>query len=215
MGIAKWIAAGIGIAALGSVSANAQSRQTEEPAYDVVADEEGFELRDYKPMVVAEITHKGSRRRAGGASFQRLAAYIFGQDRPAGGDYIPMTAPVITNRVDQNEIISMTAPVIQEASGEDTWRMRFVMPAKYTLATLPAAPADITLAQVPARRMASVRFNGYANDGDIAIMEQLLSDWIKRKGYTVLGPAEFASYDAPRVLGPYRRNEVMFEVATE
>ena len=149
MGIARWIATGLGIAAIGAVAAYAQYRDIEKPAYEIVIDDDGFELRDYQPMVVAEVTHTGSRRQAQGASFRRLAAYIFGQDRPAGGEEIPMTSPVITEKVDQNQEIAMTSPVMTENTGGDSWRMRFVMPAKYTLETLPAAPQDITLTQVP------------------------------------------------------------------
>ena len=215
MGIGKWIAAGVGIAAVGAVTAYAQYRDTEEPAYEVVLDEDGFELRQYEPMVVAEVTHTGDRRRASSASFRRLAAYIFGQDRPAGGEDIAMTAPVLTDRVDQNEKIAMTAPVMQEETEMDTWRMRFVMPAKYTLETLPAAPSDITLTEVPARRMAAVRFDGYARKADLVVMESMLSDWIERKGLTAIGGPEYAFYDAPMVPGPLRRNEVMIEVAAD
>ncbi|MCK0127867.1 heme-binding protein [Erythrobacter sp. F6033] len=215
MGIAKWIAAGAGIALVGAVGAMAQYRDTEEPAYEVVVDDDGFELRQYAPMVVAEVTHTGNRRGASGESFRRLAAYIFGQDRPEGGEDIAMTAPVITDRVDQNEKIAMTSPVIQEETDEGTWRMRFVMPAKYTLETLPKAPADITLTEVPGRRMAAVRFNGYAGQSDLEVMEGLLMEWAERKNLTTTGSVEYAFYDAPMVPGRYRRNEVMIEVATD
>nr|WP_298929197.1 heme-binding protein [uncultured Erythrobacter sp.] len=218
MGIAKWIAAGAGIAMVGALAAPtayAQYRDSEEPPYEVVVDDDGFEVRQYAPMVVAEVTHTGDRRRASGASFRRLAAYIFGQDRPAGGENIAMTSPVITDRVDQDEKIAMTSPVIQEETEEGTWRMRFVMPAKYTLETLPKAPDDITLTEVPGRRMAAVRFNGYAGQTDLDLMEGMLMDWLERKELTTIGSVEYAFYDAPMVPGQYRRNEVMIEVAAE
>lgn len=215
MGIARWFAAGLGIAAVGAVAAWAQYRDIEKPAYAVTLDEDGFELRQYQPMVVAEVTHSGSRRSAQGASFRRLAAYIFGQDRPAGGEEIAMTSPVITEKVDQNEKIAMTSPVMTENTGGDTWRMRFVMPAKYTLETLPAAPDDITLTRVPGRRIAAIRFDGNGSDTDLAVMEKLLREWIERKALTPVGGAEYAFYDAPMVPGPLRRNEVLIEVAAE
>ncbi|QFT78389.1 heme-binding protein [Erythrobacter sp. THAF29] len=215
MGMAKWIAAGVGIAAVGAVAAVAQYRDIEEPGYEVLLDEDGFELRQYKPMIVAEVIHTGTRRQASGASFRRLAAYIFGQDRPEGGEDIAMTAPVLTEKVDQNEKIAMTAPVMQENTDGDIWRMRFVMPAKYTMETLPTPPADITLSEVPGRRIAAVRFDGYGRNSDLAVMEGMLNDWIERKGLTQVGSVEYAFYDAPMVPGPLRRNEVMVEVAAE
>ncbi len=215
MGIGKWIAGGLGIAAIGAAAVYAQGRDTEEPDFTVVTQESAFQLRDYPAIIVAEVTHSGNRRQASGASFRRLAAYIFAQDRPEGGEAIAMTSPVMQDRVRRDEKIAMTSPVIQEETATDQWRMRFVMPAKYTLATLPPAPEDITLTEVPARRMATVRFNGYARPGEIALMEQELTNWMVEQELTPSGDFEYAFYDAPMVPAPMRRNEVMIEVATD
>lgn len=216
MGIGKWIAIGAGLATVAGAAAYAQYRDTEEPAYEVVRSEGDFELRQYEPMIVAEVTHSGNRQRASGQSFRRLAAYIFAQDRPAGGERIAMTAPVLQKRmVDQNERIAMTAPVLQEETSEGEWRMRFVMPARFTMATLPKPPSDITLKQVDARNVAAVRFSGVARSTDLAIMEAQLSDWVEAQNLTPVGDFEYAFYDAPMVPGPLRRNEVLIEVAAE
>ena len=198
MRIGRWIAAGVGIAAMGAAAVYAQYRQTEEPEFAVVSADADFELRDYPSLVVAEVRHSGSRERASGASFRRLAAYIFAQDRPAGG-----------------ESIAMTAPVLQDETQPGEWRMRFVMPSKYTLDTLPPAPADIALTQVPARRMAAIRFSGNGSARDLALMEARLRDWMTEQGLMPAGEAEFAFYDAPMVPGPLRRNEVLIPVAAQ
>jgi|GEM_PF-5076145 len=59
------IAAGFGILSLGEVVTVAQQReQTEEPAHEVVAFGDAIELRDYEPMIVAEVTIAGDRRSA-------------------------------------------------------------------------------------------------------------------------------------------------------
>lgn len=194
----RWIAVGIGLAAVGAAAVYAQFRNTEEPVFAVVRADGDFELRDYPALVVAEVTSPGSRERASGASFRRLAAYIFAQDRPAGG-----------------EKIAMTAPVLQNEAQPGTWRMRFVMPSKYTLATLPPAPADIALTQMPARRMAAVRFSGNGGAADLAAREASLRQWLTGQGITPAGDAEFAFYDAPMVPGPLRRNEVLIPVAAQ
>lgn len=198
MNAARWIAAGVSLAAVGAAAVYAQYRQTEQPDFALVRASEDFELRDYPPLVVAEVSHKGSRERASGASFRRLAAYIFAQDRPDGG-----------------EKIAMTAPVIQDETQPGEWRMRFVMPSQYTLATLPPAPSDITLTQTLARRMAAVRFSGSGDARDLALMEARLRDWMMGQGLMPAGEAEFAFYDAPMVPGPLRRNEVLIPVAAQ
>lgn len=219
MGIARWIAAGAGLAAIGGAVAYAQYRDTEEPAYDVLLSDGKFELRQYAPMIVAEVTHTGERKRAQGASFRRLAAYIFAQDRPGSGPdanrEIAMTAPVITDRVNQDRKIAMTAPVLLEETALDQWRTRFVMPSSFTMETLPTPPSDITLSELPRRRMASVRFSGNANDSDLIVMESELTDWLESQGLKPGGAFEYAFYDAPMVPGPLRRNEVLVEVAAD
>jgi len=221
MGWTKRLGVGLGIAvalgALASVSYAQYRDNSEEPAFTVVKTDDAFELRDYEPMIVAEVTHSGDRRGASGRSFRRLAAYIFGQDRPEGGERIAMTAPVIQDRVDAPQVdqdakIAMTSPVIQEQTNTDTWRMRFVMPAKYSMDTLPTAPDDITITTVPARRLATIKFNGYGSASDLAQMEEFLTDWIAKEGLTTKGDFEYAFYDAPMVPGRMRRNEVMMEV---
>ena len=198
MKTARWIAAGAGLAAVGAAAAYAQYRQTEQPDYTVVRADADFELRDYPALVVAEVSSAGSRERASGASFRRLAAYIFAQDRPEGG-----------------EKIAMTAPVLQDEPRPGQWRMRFVMPSKYTLDTLPPAPEDSTLAETPARRMAAVRFSGNASGRDLALMEARLREWMREARLMPAGEAEFAFYDAPMIPGPLRRNEVLIPVAAQ
>lgn len=209
----KFMVAGASLALLGPVAGTAQPRDGEQPAFVVIADQGQFQVRDYDAIVVAEVTHHGTRREASGQSFRRLAAYIFGHDRPDGGEKIAMTSPVIHERVTSIDPTAMNSSVIEEKVGKGPWRMRFVMPAKYTLETLPEAPKDITLTEVPARRMATVTFSGYASQEDIKTMEGLLLDWIKREKLTMIGEAEYAFYDAPMVPGRFRRNEVMIQIA--
>ncbi|MFW5634496.1 MAG: SOUL family heme-binding protein [Erythrobacter sp.] len=207
-----WIAAGGALVLAGAAVAYAQSQGTEEPDFTPVVSDGAFELRDYPALVVAEITHSGTRQAASSRSFRRLAAYIFAQDRPAGGERIAMTTPVLQDRVARDEKIAMTAPVMQERVGGDSWRMRFVMPAKYTLDTLPEPPADIALSEIPARRMATVRFAGNGSPADLAEQEQRLAEWVEAQGLRPRGGFEYAFYNAPMVPGPLRRNEVMIAV---
>ncbi|MEP2550752.1 MAG: heme-binding protein [Marinomonas sp.] len=220
--ILAWVAAALGVAALGAVFAAAQYRETiEEPAHKVVARGEGIELRDYTPMIVAEVTVEGDRRKAPRAGFQRLAAYIFAQDRPGaaqdeGDEKIAMTSPVMQN---QSEKIAMTSPVMQDSakadgteSSDGPWRTRFVMPSKYTMESLPQTPEDIILSEVPGRRMAAIMFSGMGSKTDLAQMETMLRSWMKAEGHKAAGPVEYAFYDGPWVPARFRRNEVMIPV---
>ena len=195
MKIWKAAAIGLGVVAVGATAAFAYYRQAvDQPPYRLIEKSGDVELREYAPMIVAEVTHTGDRRPALNAGFRRLAAYIFAEDRP--GEEIAMTAPVLQDGGD--------------ATGQ--WRTRFVMPAKYTMETLPTPPEDITLVEMPTRRVAAIRFSGNGNSADLAEKGGALREWLAQKDLTASGPAEFAFYDAPMVPPPLRRNEVMIPV---
>lgn len=131
----------------------------EQPSYTVIRSLGDVEVRDYPPMIVAEVEVSGERKRAINAGFRMIADYIFGNNSPS--KKIPMTAPV-TQQAGEN--IAMTAPVSQQSAG-GAWRVRFVMPSGYTLETLPTPNnAAVKLVVVPAERFAVIRFSGLAGD---------------------------------------------------
>lgn len=167
----------------------------EQPAYDSVTLDGAFELRDYAPQTVAEVTTRGTRRQAVGAGFRPLAGYIFAKER-------------------EGDKIAMTAPVTQSLEGEgETWVVRFSMPAEYTLETLPRpAGAQVRLTEVPAQRMASVKFSGIANDKAIAAQEAKLLRWMEAQGLAPAGTPTYAYYNDPFTPGYMRRNEVLVPV---
>lgn len=182
---------------------------TEEPAFTLVLRDGAFEVRDYVPTVVAEVTVSGSQDRASNRGFQILANYIFGGNTRRQS--IAMTAPVAQNRT--SETIAMTAPVTQTASG-NRWAVRFIMPSEYTMATLPV-PNDprVILREEPAHRMAVVRFSGIADARQVERREQELDQQLAARGMRRTGPITLAQYDPPWTLWFLRRNEVMAPVA--
>lgn len=181
----------------------------EEPKYTVIEQSEAFELRAYSPKIVAETRVSGSLDKASSAGFRLIADYIFGNNtsRTGGSEKISMTAPVTMEP--KSEKISMTAPVTMEKTGEQ-WRMHFVMPGQYTLATLPKPnnPA-VTLREVPQSNYAVIRFSGLAGEEKVATKTAELMAWLKGKGITPAGKPELARYNPPWTLPFLRRNEVM------
>ena len=135
--------------------------RTETPDYVVVRELAAkVELRDYPPLLFAEVDVRGDRNEAANAAFRILAAYIFGDNRAR--DEIAMTAPVTQAR---SEKIAMTAPVTQSPTDDGRWTVRFGMPAKYTRETLPEPTDDrIRIVEDPARRIAAIRFSGRWTD---------------------------------------------------
>ena len=187
----------------------------EEPAHSVIKTDGAIEVRRYDAMIVAEVTVETSEGAAGNAAFQTLFGYI------SGGNIakvkIEMTAPV-TQTPAEGETIAMTAPVTQTparaSDGGDAWTVAFIMPAEWTLETLPE-PRDprVRLREIPERTLAAVRFAGRARPDSVAERRAALSAWIAANGYVATGPAETAFSNAPFVPGPFRRNEVLIPVA--
>lgn len=176
----------------------------EEPAYTVVERDASFEIRDYAPYVVAETFIDGAFDEVGNEGFQRLFRYISGDNRAA--EKITMTAPV--EQAPAGTKIPMTAPVEQQRK-DGRWRIAFVLPASYSLATAPR-PADtrVTIAEVPARRVAVVRYTGRWSearyDEELAGLRRFVAD----RGLVEAGAPVFARYDPPFMPWFMRRNEV-------
>ncbi len=186
------------------MSANA----TEEPAHSVIVQDGKFEIRQYDPVIVAEVEITGDMRRAGNSGFRPLADFIFGNN--TNRDEIAMTAPV--TRVKSTKI-EMTAPVTRVQTDEDIWTVAFVMPAEWTMETLPRPNnPDVTLREVPGELVATVKFSGAGREATHNQKQAELEAWIEVQGYEAIGLPRYAGYDAPWKPAPFRRNEVMIPV---
>ena len=182
---------------------------TEETPYTIIKTDDPFELREYPPQVLAEIIVDGDLEGAGNKAFRPLFRYISGDN--TSRDKIAMTAPV--SQEQKGEKISMTAPVsLQSVQGR--WAVSFMMPASYTMKTLPT-PDDpkITLRQVPARRVAAVRYSGFWSEKKYLLHKEKLEKWIKDNHFTVTGEIVWARYNAPFTPWFMRRNEILIPVA--
>ena len=201
-------------AALTALAALPAMARIEEPAFDTVKSSGDFEVRRYAPRIVAQAEVEGDLWGASNDGFRVIAGYIFGNNvsvKGGGAEKIAMTAPVTTEPV--AEKIAMTAPVTMERTGDAAggrYRMHFVMPAQYTMATLPR-PKDerVKLLELPPQRMAVVKFSGFSGEGKVQEKTDELLAWVKAEGLEVTGPVQLARYDPPWTLPFLRRNEVM------
>lgn len=196
------------VLAIAAVAAGPVMSRVEQPRYDVVRREGPFELRSYAAMIAAEVEVQGDREPAIQEGFRLIAAYIFGANEP--NTKISMTAPV-QQQASLN--IAMTAPVTQQASGVKAWLVRFIMPSKWSMASLPR-PHDhrVRLTPVLPRRMLVVRFSGLATAGAIERRTSDLRIYATDRAVEVRGAPVLAFYNPPWTLPFFRRNEIMFEV---
>jgi len=180
----------------------------EKAKYQVIDKEGKFEVRQYKPQIVAETVVETDFDGAGNMAFQRLFNYISGENRKK--ESIAMTAPV--NQKSSSQKIAMTAPVNQQQS-EGNYVVSFLMPSKYTMESLPE-PLDssVRLRKIPARKVAAVRYSGSWSKAKYEQKKILLEEFIRNKGLRITGQDIFARYDPPFQIPFFRRNEVLFEV---
>ncbi len=196
------------VVVMGVLAMNAHA--VEEAAYEVRLKEDRFELRDYEPQLVAEILVDGTMQEAGNRAFGSLYRYIAGDNQPR--DRVAMTAPVSQRRA--GETIAMTAPVGQQAVG-DQWAVSFMMPASYTMETLPVPDhPDIVIRERPAQRVAAVRYAGRWSEKNYHRHKVALQQWIESQGWDVIGETVWARYNAPFVPAFMRRNEILIPVST-
>ena len=195
-------------AAMVAVLATTTAVAIEEPRFEVLEKDGGFELRQYLPYVVAETRVDAGFEDAGSIAFQRLFRYISGNN--IAQQKIAMTAPVTQSR---GEKISMTAPVSQVADG-NAYLVAFTLPSSYTLVTAPQ-PLDPTvrIRAVPAQLIACWRYSGRWTESNFRDHEVLLRERIKARGLIARGDPVLARYNPPFTPWFMRRNEVLIPVS--
>lgn len=185
----------------------------EQLKYETILKDGKIELREYAPYITASISFDTQEEYDKNA-FRVLAAYIFGNN-------ISMTSPVLNSNeqigmtvpvfIDGDEI-GMTAPVFTNAD-QSKWKMSFVMPNRYTMATLPK-PNDkrIVIKSEPAKTLVAIRFNGRRTFERNTKYENKLRTWLDSQALEVISDAMYAGYNAPSTPPLFRRNEVLIEV---
>jgi DNA gyrase inhibitor GyrI len=200
-----WIIGIAGVTLLAAALWGPIVSNVERPKYQVVESSGNIEIRDYAPMIVAEVDVTGGRRDAIGKGFRIIADYIFGNNTTA--QKLPMTAPVTQQ---DSEKIAMTAPVTQQGDG-NTWKVRFIMPSSYTMETLPKPHnAAVKLKEIAAKRYAVIRFSGMAGEDSLKRRTKELSEWVDAKNLAPESDPVYACYNPPwslTLLAPQRGDD--------
>lgn len=161
---------------------------TEQQEYRVLDVVDGVELREYAPCVVADIVVEGSMEQAGTVAFGPLVSYI------------------------SREQIAMTAPVLQQATGE-RWTVSFVLPAGRTLEEYPVpGDARVTLRALPSETAAAIRWSGRWTERNVAQHTERLVRTAAAQGWQPDGDPRWARFDPPWKPPFARRNEVVLPV---
>ena len=203
-----------------------QAMAIEEPKFALLSKDGAIELRQYAPFLIAETVVEGDMDEASNRGFRLIADFIFGNNQAAGESgssaKIAMTAPVTVAPDAPAQKIAMTAPVtiaaLESAANPMAarrWRIHFVMPSEYSLATLPKPKNNaVTIREVPAKQFAVLNYSGFNTETKVQQRTAELLSWVKAKNLNPLGPPQLSRYDPPWTLPMWRRNEIMVELPT-
>jgi hypothetical protein len=180
---------------------------TEEPSYRVITQSEPFEIRQYPPLIVAQVEVPGDLSEASSAGFRLIANYIFGNN-------ISVRDGGLTTAEPAPEKIAMTVPVIAEGKGDKkTWLIQFVMPKQYTMDTLPKPNnPQVKLVPIGPQKLAVVRFTGFVGDEKVQEKTAELMAWIQSRNEVVSGNPRLARYNPPWSIPWMRRNEILIPI---
>jgi hypothetical protein len=115
----------------------------------------------------------------------------------------------------------MTAPVTVEPQSGNTaiaeatqWRIHFVMPSQYTMATIPKPNnSAVTLRELPRKYFVVYRYSGFNTMAQVQEKTNHALAWAQQQSLKVVGTPQLSRYDPPWTLPMFRRNEIMVEVA--
>lgn len=167
---------------------------TERLPYTLLSTQEGLEIRHYPAHLLVQVREPGEFFRAGNQAFQPLFNYI------AGGNA-------------NSQKIAMTAPVLQQPVTESEHLVSFVMPAGFSIDTLPA-PSRVGVSIVPVGEhyAAAMKFSGSWNDDRFARKGEELLTAVKSAGLETVGSLYWARFDPPFKPGFLKHNEVLIKI---
>lgn len=197
------------LATLGLTTLSMPSHAIEEPAYQVVGELAGVELRQYAAYAVAEVVVPGPADKAGNQAFPILAGYIFGKNQ--GERKFAMTAPVTQAAAPVK--LDMTAPVTQTAAAGG-FRVQFVLPNGVTAASAPEPlDARVQLRDVVPAKLAVIRYSGFWSESNYQEHLDKLQAALRTAGLAWTGEPVYSRYNAPFTPWFMRRNEIWLHLS--
>ena len=164
------------------------SMATEEVKFDIVHENEIYEIRKYSDrLVVQAINDKDS------GTFRKLFNYISGENN-------------------SSKKIEMTTPVTQMKKNNVSF-MQFYLPAEFNKNTTPVPTnSDVEIMLMKEGYFAVIRYSGRSSDKNFIKYSKILREKLLEDKISINGFAIKATYNPPWTLPLFRRNEVLFNV---
>ncbi len=113
----------------------------------------------------------------------------------------------------QGKRIPMTAPVVQEELGKETFTVSCVMPAGETMDSLPQPNnPEVHLRKIPSRAVAVLRYRGAWGEHRRRQKERLLLGALRAAGIDTISSVRLARYNSAWTPPWMKRNEIHIDV---
>ena len=168
---------------------------TKRQEFTVLKTYPGFEIREYKPCVIAEVKSSANYSDAGSSAFRSLFSYISKGNKAEQA--IAMTAPVITAKRFDN----LT---------KDEWFVSFVMPAGSTLADMPLPiNSKVVLRELGAEICVATSFRGKATTALSSEKITALRAAVEKQNVALSQEVRVARFDPPYKPSFLQYNEIV------
>ena len=166
---------------------SSQTMAYEEANYEVVKENQEYEIRKYSDRLVVETNSTE------GNGFRKLFNYISGNN-------------------EESQEIKMTVPVTQEIKNENM-TMQFYLPLKFNKDNAPKpSNSDIKILTIEGGYYAVIKYSGRSSDKNFLKNKNILEKQLKQDNITIISPPIRASYNSPFTLPMLKRNEVMYKI---
>lgn len=163
----------------------------ESPDYELVLQEEPFELRKYAPFYLVEYDNDQDPDIENG--FNALFSYIGSNNS-------------------ENQKIRMTIPVIEDVKAHKK-KMAFVVPKEFGQTIPKPKNKHLSVVAFEAGLYAVIVFSGRSTESIEHEKSELLHHWIEKKQWEIQSNDKLAFYNAPFTPGIFRRNEILIKIA--
>jgi hypothetical protein len=171
---------------------------TQRQEFKVLRTYEDFELREYKPCVIAEVKVSAQYSNATNSAFGSLFRYISKGNE--GSQKIAMTAPVIASQKDKK-------------ANENEWFVSFVMPSGSTYGHLPN-PNDpqVILRELDTETCIAASFRGRATEDVAEKKIKQLRAAAAKENLSLSEETRICRFDPPFKPGFLQYNEIVIPV---
>ena len=166
---------------------SSQTMAYEEANYEVVKENQEYEIRKYSDRLVIETNS------IEGNGFRKLFNYISGNN-------------------EESQEIKMTVPVTQEIKN-GSMTMQFYLPLEFNKDNAPKpSNSDIKILNIEGGYYAVIKYSGRSSDKNFLKNKNILEKQLKQDNITIISPPIRASYNSPFTLPMLKRNEVMYRI---